>query len=197
MRSKTACSCSSSHTSQSSKAGLPSPVLIRSPLSCATGSASFRSDPARGAAYRSPRCLVSAQRFLEQINRLIARAVDKLLHKLACLRESVRRHRLELRLELLGRAEFGEQVFPEVHRFLLQLNARLQGLLITAHGLVKDLVHGFRRCRGCLFGSFNTHVFSLILFFVFVVRAPDDSGPSACLADNSLPQLCMGEPVSA
>jgi hypothetical protein len=38
--------------------------------------------------------LVNAQRFLEQINRLIARAVerlDKLLHPLASLRESVRR----------------------------------------------------------------------------------------------------------
>ena len=42
--------------------------------------------------------LVNAQRFLEQINRLIARAVerlDRLLHTLASLRESVRRHRLE------------------------------------------------------------------------------------------------------
>src|ERR1700726_4625649 len=62
--------------------------------------------------------LVNAQRFLEQINGLIACAVerlDKLLHPLASLRESVRRHRLELRLELLGGAELGEQVFPEVH----------------------------------------------------------------------------------
>jgi hypothetical protein len=62
--------------------------------------------------------LVNAQRFLEQINRLIARAVkrlDKLLHTFASLRESVRRHRLQLRLELLGGAELGEQVFPEVH----------------------------------------------------------------------------------
>src|SRR5208283_547978 len=92
--------------------------------------------------------LVNAQRFLEQINRLIARAVerlDKLLHPLASLRETVRRHRLELRLELLGGAELGEQVFPEVHRFLLKLNARLQGLLITAHGLVIYLGDGFRR----------------------------------------------------
>src|SRR5271166_5295195 len=150
-------------------------VLIRSSVSCATGSASFRSDPARGAAYRSPRCLVSTQRFLEQINRLIARAVerlDKLLHKLASLRESVRRHRLELRLELLGGAELGEQVFPEVHRFLLQLNARLQGLLITAHRLMEDLVS---HCRGCLFGICSTHVFCLLLFFVFVLRAPGGS----------------------
>src|SRR5271165_4299178 len=49
--------------------------------------------------------LVNAQRFLEQINRLIARAVerlDKLLHPLTSLRESVRSHRLELCLELLG-----------------------------------------------------------------------------------------------
>ena len=55
--------------------------------------------------------------FLEQIDRLIARAVerlDKILHTLASLRESVRRNRLELRLELLGGAELGEQVFPEV-----------------------------------------------------------------------------------
>src|ERR1700687_4399673 len=62
--------------------------------------------------------LVNAQRFLEQINRLIARAVerlDKLLHTLASLRESVCRHRLELRLELVGGAELSEQVFPEVY----------------------------------------------------------------------------------
>src|SRR5271169_2327099 len=62
--------------------------------------------------------LVNAQRFLEQINRLIARAVerlDKLLHPLASLRESVHRHRLELRLEFLGGAELSEQLFPEVH----------------------------------------------------------------------------------
>src|ERR1700758_4090591 len=59
--------------------------------------------------------LVNAQRSLEQINSLIARAVeclDKLLHTLASLRESVRRHRLELRLELLGGAELSEQLFP-------------------------------------------------------------------------------------
>jgi hypothetical protein len=62
--------------------------------------------------------LVDAQRFFEQINRLIAHAVerlDKLLHTLASLRESVRPHRLELRLELLWGAELGEEVFPEVH----------------------------------------------------------------------------------
>jgi hypothetical protein len=75
-----------------------------------------------------------------------------ILHTLASLRESVRRHRLELCLGPLGGAELSEQVFPEVHRFFLQLNARLQGFLITAHGLLKDLVYGLRRCRGRLFG---------------------------------------------
>src|SRR5271165_1220487 len=71
---------------------------------------------ARRIAHRG--ALINAQRFLEQINRLIARAVErlnKLLHTLASLRESVRRHRLELRLEFLGGAELSEQLFPEVH----------------------------------------------------------------------------------
>ena len=62
------------------------------------------------------RGLVNGQRFLEQINRLIARTVerlDRLLHPLASLRESCRRHRFELRLEFLGRAELSKQLFPQ------------------------------------------------------------------------------------
>ena len=55
----------------------------------------------------------------------------------------------------------------------LQLNARLQGLLITAHRLVKELANGFQRCRGRLFGLCRTHIFSFLLFFVFVASAPE------------------------
>ena len=49
--------------------------------------------------------LVNGQRFIEQINCLIALAIerlDKLLHPLASLRESCRRHRFELRLKFHG-----------------------------------------------------------------------------------------------
>src|SRR5271166_3173782 len=58
--------------------------------------------------------LINAQRFLEQINRLIARTVESL-----------------------------EKLLP--------------ALFITAHGLVKHLVNGF---RGRLFGLCSTHIFS-------------------------------------
>src|SRR6516162_6631520 len=108
----------------------------------------------------------------------MARAVEclgKLLHPLASLRESVCLHRLELRLELLGGAELGEQVLPEFHGFLLQLNARLQGFLIIAHRFVKNLLTGHRAWSGCLFGFCSTHISSVLPFFVFIARAPDDS----------------------
>ena len=36
----------------------------------------------------------------------------------------------------------------------------------------EDLVSG---CRGCLFGIFSTHVYCLLLYFVFVLKAPGDS----------------------
>ena len=76
--------------------------------------------------------LVNAQRFPEQINRLIAHAVER-------------------------------------------LDKLISTLLIAAHGLSTDLINGFLRCRGRLSGICSTHILSLLLFFVFVVRAPGDA----------------------